>query len=58
MIKVNVINAATIGSEVIAEINCKSGMESRDHSNGVSPKNQRGRGNFLMSETGADEKFY
>ncbi|MCL2041520.1 MAG: CsgG/HfaB family protein [Bacteroidales bacterium] len=45
MTKVNAINAATIGSEVIAEINCKSGMESRDHSNGVSPKNQRSRGN-------------
>ena len=48
MTKVNAISAATIGSEVIAEINCKSGMESRDHSNGVSPKNQRSRGNFLM----------
>ena len=56
MIKVNAISATTIGSEVIAEINCKSGMESRDHSkllrvtevNGVSPKNQRSRGNFLM----------
>jgi len=46
MIKVNAINAATIGSEVIAEINCKSGMESGDHSNGVSPKNQRSRGIF------------
>ena len=51
MIKVNAINAATIGSEVIAEINCKSGMESRDHLNGVSPKNQRSRGNFLMLMT-------
>ena len=45
MTKVNAISAATIGSEVIAEINCKSGMESRDHSNGVSPKDHTSRGN-------------
>jgi len=52
--------------EIVAGADDGRAMESGDHSrllsvaeiNGASPKSQTGRGNSLMSETGADVKFF
>jgi hypothetical protein len=43
--------------EQYADLN-RGAMETRDHSNGVSPKNLRSRVNILMSVKGADNKLF